>query len=110
MILHEHRRSTRVPLELSIEVDGQPGALPFRGITLIVSLHGALIRTLRPLEEGATIYIRLANGNESAARVVRSVPSSPLTYGIELAEPTNIWGVTVPPCDWTVKREEALAP
>ena len=105
MILNEHRRSTRIPLELSIEVDGQPGSLPFKGITLIVNLHGALIRTLRPLDEGSNIYIRLVNGNEAQARVVRAVPDSPLTYGIELAEPRNIWNVAIPPCDWFDEKE-----
>jgi PilZ domain len=98
--LKDTRRSTRVPLEVSIEVDGQAGTLPFKGVTLIVNLHGALIRTVRPLEIGSTIYLRLLNGEEAAAKVVHHVPSNALTYGIELRDPKNIWGVALPPSDW----------
>ena len=98
-VLNEHRRSTRVPLEISIEVDGNPGTLPFRGVTVIVNLHGALIRTVRPLEVGSTIYLRLLNGEEASAKVVHRIPSNALTYGIELTQPRNIWGIS-PPADW----------
>jgi hypothetical protein len=97
---NEHRRSTRIPLELSIEIDGKSGALPFKAVTIIVNLHGALVQSVRPLDEGSTIYLRLSNGEEAAARVIRSVPSLPMTYGIELLEPRNIWGILVPPEDW----------
>jgi hypothetical protein len=103
----EQRRSTRVPLEVSIEVDGKTGTLPFRGVTLIVNLHGALIQTVRPLEIGSTIYVRLFNGEEAAARVVRQIPSNALTYGIELTEPRNIWGIALPPPDWHEVRRSA---
>jgi PAS domain S-box-containing protein len=101
----EHRRSTRVPLELSIEVDGQSGSLPFKAATLVVNLHGALICTVKPLDVGSTIYLRVPNGGESPARVVRALPN-PLTYGIELVEPTNIWGISMPPSDWKTSLPE----
>src|SRR4051812_33983322 len=100
----EQRRSTRVPLEVSIEVDGKTGTLPFRGVTVIVNLHGALIQTVKPLEIGSTIYVRLLNGEEASARVVRQIPSNALTYGIELTEPKNIWGIALPPEDWQARR------
>ena len=96
----EHRRSTRVPLEFSIEVDGKADSLPFKGVTVIVNLHGALIRTLKPLDVGSTVYLRLLNGREASARVVRRLPTDAFTYGIELAEPENIWGIALPPEDW----------
>lgn len=96
----EHRRSTRVPLEVLIEVDGKTGSLPFTGVTVIVNLHGALIRTVRPLQVGATIYLRLLNGQEASAKVVHRIPSNAHTYGIELTEPRNIWGISLPPEDW----------
>lgn len=101
----QHRRSTRVPLEVSIEVDGQTGSLPFKGVTIVVNLHGALIRTLRPLEVGSTVYLRLISGEEGTARVIHSIPSNGLTYGIELIEPRNIWGVALPPSDWKDARQ-----
>jgi hypothetical protein len=99
-LINEHRRSTRIPRELSIEVDGRSGTLPFKGVTVVVNLHGALIRTVRPLEVGSTIYIRVLSGEESTARVIRQIPVNGLTYGVELTEPKNIWGVELPPSDW----------
>jgi PilZ domain len=99
-IANDVRRSTRVPLELSIEVDGKSGALPFKGVTVVVNKHGALIRTVRPLEEGSSIYLRLMNGEEAEAKVVRQIPTNALTYGIELTQPRNIWGIEMPPQDW----------
>jgi hypothetical protein len=95
----QRRRSTRVPIALSIEIDGRKG-LPFRAVTISVNLHGALIRTVKPLESGSTIYIRLVNGHEAAARVVYEMTSIPMTYGIELLEPKNLWGIAHPPEDW----------
>ena len=109
----EHRRSTRVPLETSIEVlievDGRPGTLPFKGETVTVNLHGALIRTLKPLEVGSTIYLRTSHGNECAAKVVHCLPENALTYGIELLEPKNVWGVSLPPGDWS-QADAAASP
>jgi hypothetical protein len=35
-----------------------------------------------------------------AARVVYIDPKNPLHCGIELDEPRNIWGVSVPPDNW----------
>jgi PAS domain-containing protein len=100
----DNRRSTRVPLEtsieVSIEVDGKPGTLPFKGVTVTVNLHGALIRTVKPLEIGATVHLRTLNGEECAAKVVHRLPTNALTYGIELLEPKNVWGVSLPPEDW----------
>jgi hypothetical protein len=96
----EHRRSTRVPVEVSIEVDGVSGSLPFKAVTVIVNLHGALIRTVRPLEVGSRIYLRVPSGDEAEAKVVRAIALTPLTYGIELTCPRNIWGVELPPQDW----------
>ncbi len=110
----EHRRSTRVPLETSIqvliEVDGKPGTLPFKGETVTVNLHGALIRTLKPLEVGSTIYLRTSDGNECAAKVVHRLPENALTYGIELLEPNNVWGVSLPPGDWAQAVGAATPP
>jgi hypothetical protein len=105
----EHRRSTRVPLEVSIEVDGLTGSLPFKAVTVIVNLHGALIRTVRPLEVGSKIYLRVPSGEESEARVIREIPFSPLTYGVELARPRNIWGVELPPQDWHRPIQEPVS-
>jgi hypothetical protein len=103
---NHRRRSTRVPLEVSIEVDGKVGKLPFKGVTVMVNLHGALIRTVRPLEIGETIYLRTLAGEESCAKVVHVLPSNALTYGIELDAPRNIWGLHSMPADWQTPGHE----
>ncbi|MGD0506149.1 MAG: hypothetical protein ABSA27_00010 [Terriglobales bacterium] len=36
----------------------------------------------------------------ATARVVYINPTNPLHCGIELDEPRNIWGVSVPPDNW----------
>jgi hypothetical protein len=97
----ELRRSTRVPLEVSIEVEGSPELPPVKGVTAVVNLHGALIRTLQPLSVDSPIRITVyLTGKSASARVVYIAPDNPLKCGIELAGPQNIWGVSLPPDDW----------
>ena len=97
----EHRRSTRVPLEVSIEVDSDPSHPVVRGATVVVNLHGALIRTEAPLQPASSIKVTVYLTSKSAqARVVYASPANPLEYGIELNQPQNIWGVSLPPEDW----------
>ena len=93
----ESRRSTRVPLKVTIVVEGQE--LKCEGETIVVNLHGALISVSRELEAGMRISIFvLITGKRSPARIV-SVPA-PLQCAIELEQPQNIWGVSLAPEDW----------
>jgi hypothetical protein len=46
-----------------------------------------------------SIHVYLTN-KRAAARVVYIDPKNPLHCGIELDEPRNIWGVSVPPDNW----------
>ena len=97
----ELRRSTRVSLEVSIAIEGEPGSLPVKGVTAVVNLHGALIRTLKPLKQGSRIQITVyLTGKAGLARVVYLAPDNPLKCGIELDRPQNIWGVSLAPADW----------
>jgi len=97
----EHRRSTRVPLEVSIEVEGEREHSPLKGATVVVNLHGALIRTQQPLHSGSKIQITVyLTGKTAPARVVYVAAENPLHCGIELLQPQNIWGVSLPPEDW----------
>jgi hypothetical protein len=93
----ESRRSTRVPLKVTIEVEGQE--LKCEGETIIVNLHGALITVPAGLEVGMRISVYVfITSKQSYARVV-SMPN-PLQCGIELEQPQNIWGVSLAPEDW----------
>lgn len=99
--IQEHRRSTRVPLEVSIEVEGEPDTPPLKGITAVVNLHGALIRTREPLTAGARIRVTVyLTGKSAPARVVWVAQDDSFKCGIELLEPQNIWGMSLPPSDW----------
>jgi len=100
----ESRRSTRVPLRLVIEFRGSSEKLVCEGETIIVNLHGALISSEIPLSVGTNIGVRVYLTDKTAtARVVYVDPEKPLQCGIELDEPRNIWGVSLPPDDWVAE-------
>ena len=95
------RRSTRVSLKVTIEVDDIGDGLRTEGETIIVNLHGALISTATALTVGMRISIHVYLTDKHAkARVVHSDPKNPLHCGIELEKPQNIWGVSLAPADW----------
>lgn len=103
----ESRRSTRVPLKLTIAVeeDGTE-CLTCDGETIFVNLHGALISTATALRCGSRISIHVYLTDKVAgARVVYVDPGSLLHCGIELDCPRNIWGVPLPPDDWRMDVE-----
>src|SRR3982750_2728358 len=94
--LQEQRRSTRVPLDVSIQVQGEIGIV--KGTTSVVNLHGALIQIAQPLRLGSNIQITVyLTGKSAPARVVYTSLENPLTCGIELETPQNIWGVSLAP-------------
>ena len=76
-----------------------------KGATVVVNLHGALIRTTKPLAAGSRIRVTVyITGKAAMARVVYVASDNPLACGIELQKPQNIWGVSLTPDDW----EESL--
>jgi hypothetical protein len=98
----ESRRSTRVPLKVVLTVvEGGAGSRIYEGETIVVNLHGALIATAMGLSSGMRISVHVyLTDKRAAARVVYVDPKDPLRCGIELDEPRNIWGVSVPPDNW----------
>lgn len=95
------RRSTRVSLKVTIEVDGLEKTVRTEGETIIVNKHGALISTATELAAGMRISVHVYLTDKRAyARVVYTDPEHPLHCGIELEKPQNIWGVSLPPEDW----------
>lgn len=95
----ELRRSTRVPIRVRIEV--RATGLSCEGETIVVNLHGALVKTTAPLELGAriTLHVQLT-GKSADARVVFASRERPLEFGIALDAPQNIWGISFAPADW----------
>jgi len=97
----ESRRSTRVPLKVLLTIEGGPESRSCEGETILVNLHGALIATPVGLSTGMRISIHVyLTDKRAAARVVYVDPRNPLGCGIELDQPRNIWGVSLPPTDW----------
>ena len=99
-VFRESRRSTRVSVKVSIEVEAAEH-FTCEGETIVVNLHGALISTPRAFEIGTkiTLHVHLTD-KHSKARIVYVDPARPLQCGIELDQPRNIWGVPLPPEDW----------
>ena|SRR5437868_1278408 len=98
----ELRRSTRVPIRVRIDVEDT--GLSCEGETIVVNLHGALLKTSGQLELGARIRVYVQLTSKSAgARVVFASRERPLEFGIALDHPQNIWGISFAPADW---REE----
>lgn len=97
----ESRRSTRVSLKITIEVEGRAQKLRTEGETIIVNLHGALIKTATALHVGMAVLIHVyLTGKRAPAHIVYTDPENPLQCGVELEKPQNIWGVPLTPGDW----------
>ena len=100
-MFREFRRSTRVSLSVTIQIEGQDDIFAFDGETIAVNLHGALVRTAMALLPNERVVVRVyLTGKQAAARVVHIAPDNALHCGIELDVPQNIWGVPIPPADW----------
>lgn len=102
------RRSARILLRIpllvntadsSAETDWEPAE------TVMVSLHGAMIRTKRKFEVGDTLDIRVRDKDRSArARVVwRSSEVTPkgLELGFEIVDQTGFWDIRFPADRWS---------
>jgi len=97
----ESRRSTRVPLRVSIKAQGVAEPVVCEGETILVNLHGALISTSVGLSLGMKIEIQVyVTGKSANATVVYVDPEYSLHCGIALTLPNNIWGISLPPNDW----------
>jgi hypothetical protein len=99
---HENRRSTRVRMKVRIAAQVLSEPLTCDGETIVVNRHGALISTAVPLRVGMRIEIHVILTEKRAlAKVVYIDPDGPRLCGIGLDKPENIWGVSLPPDDWT---------
>ena len=100
----DQRRSTRVPIRVHLHV--RATGLSCEGETIVVNLHGALVKATSPLQLNAAINIEVPlTGKTASARVVHASRQNPLEYGIGLDQPQNIWGIQLPPADWGDEHE-----
>ena len=101
-IPRENRRSTRVRLKVQIEAQAVTDPLTCEGETITVNLHGALISTIVPLHVGMKIDIYvIVTDRRASAQVGYVDPDRPRLCGIGLEKPENIWGISLPPDDWS---------
>ena len=92
------RRSTRIPTDVPIEVQGEGFA--YAGEAITANLHGALVRMSAPLKVGDPITIHVHRTGKSAVAAIVFADHQGSRFGIELQRPENIWGVAAPPSDW----------
>ena len=93
------RRSSRMKCDVLVELQGE--RIAYAGETVVVNLHGALIRTSAILELGNLVTIHVQQtGKVAPGRVVFASYEKSPHYGVELDKPANIWGLTDPPADW----------
>jgi hypothetical protein len=112
---HAIRRSTRLPLEVPVQVTTLDPASPFsiQCNTTLVNAHGCGLIVPHALAQGIQVRLEIASAKRhTTARVAEVVPlgGDPETWlvGLELDVPGNFWGIEYAPSDW--KIEEGPAP
>ena len=95
------RRSTRIPTDVLLEVQGEGFAYP--GGTITVNMHGALVSVAAPLRLGDRVTLHVHCTGKSASAAIVFADYTQRQFCVELENPENIWGVTVPPADWNIR-------
>jgi hypothetical protein len=99
------RRSSRVPVELSILVTSLAGTA-FSEVckTLVVNAHGCALKTSVKFDAGIPLTFRSNDGRQVTAKVVSCQPigadNRVWRLGAKLDRPENFWGLTNYPEDW----------
>jgi hypothetical protein len=112
---HAIRRSTRLPLEIPVQVTSLSAANPFseQCNTTLVNAHGCGLISTRAITRGIQVRIEIVSAKRhTTAQVAEVVPlgGDPETWlvGLELDIPGNFWGIEYAPSDWAI--EETLEP
>ena len=108
------RRSLRIVMRVPLLVNAVDGTRPTdweQVETLVISLHGGLIRTRQSFPAGALLELRMCLSERTArARVVWICPGANETayeVGFETLEP-GFWDVKFPPDRWqSAQRSQA---
>lgn len=93
------RRSSRITYDVLVELKDERFA--WAGETVVVNVHGALIKTSAVLELGNRVTIHVhSTGKAASGRVVFASYEHSPHFGVELDKPANIWGLRDAPADW----------
>ncbi|HTR23434.1 MAG TPA: hypothetical protein VMI10_05575 [Terriglobales bacterium] len=114
---HAIRRSTRLPLEVPVQVTSLSPHFSFseRCNTTLVNAHGCGLISPRALEMNLPVRLEIISAKRhTTAQVSEVVPlgGEPETWliGLELQVPGNFWGIEYAPSDWAVEEIIAEAP
>ncbi len=104
------RRSLRIVMRVPLYVSpaGAPATAEWEPVeTLVISLHGGMIRSRQEYPVGTTLEIRMRNEQRfTRGRVVWTALAPRLrTYevGFELLEPPGFWDIKFPEDRWSGK-------
>jgi hypothetical protein len=110
---HAIRRSTRLPLEISVHVTSVDASLGFSAVcqTTLVNAHGCGLISPAALPPGIQVRIEVESAKRSTtAQTVAmvSLGGNPETWllGLEFDNPGNFWGIEYAPSDWKIEESD----
>ena len=108
------RRSPRIVMRVPLFVSpaGAPATAEWEPVeTLVISLHGGLLRSRQLFPVGTTLEIRLRNAQRfTRGRVVwTAIGPRDCAYevGFELMEPPGFWDIKFPVDRWSAKNGDS---
>lgn len=104
--IQRHGTRIRVVVPVCVTTLDPKAEFSERTTTLVVNLEGCGLTLSRPLERGTAVRLNeLPNGRSATARVANCIPVGKTAdrwlVGMALDNPDNIWGIEVPPEDWS---------
>jgi hypothetical protein len=110
------RRSLRIVMRvpLSISPAGAPPTAEWEAVeTVVISLHGGMVRSRREFPIGTTLDIRRRDKQRSArGRVVWAVTRGRdhgFEIGFEILEPPGFWEIDFPEDRWTERKQASAS-
>jgi hypothetical protein len=104
------RRSLRIVMRVPLYVSpaGAPSTAEWEPVeTLVISLHGGMIRSRQQFPVGTTLDIRMRNSQRfTRGRVVWTTAGErelAFEVGFEILEPPGFWEINFPEDRWTEK-------
>jgi hypothetical protein len=114
---HAIRRSTRLPLEVPVQVTSLDPNFVFseRCNTTLVNAHGCGLISPRALQMNLPVRLEIISAKRhTTAQISEVVPlgGDPETWliGLELQSPGNFWGIEYAPSDWAIEELIEQAP
>jgi hypothetical protein len=108
---HAIRRSTRLPLEVPVQVTSLDPNFVFseRCNTTLVNAHGCGLISPRALQMNLPVRLEIISAKRhTTAQISEVVPlgGDPETWliGLELQSPGNFWGIEYAPSDWAIEE------